>query len=131
LRHRDVDEALLEQSLLTRDCPPVDLLVRTSGEVRLSDFLMWQSSFSHYYFTQVLWPEFSFGELAWAVLQFQIHAKDATARRALVQQHSDPQATSPDAAASALRKRKFLDSLYSARDDACIRAANTDADAHS
>ena len=48
-----------------------DLLVRTSGEVRLSDFLLWQSSYSVTHFTQVLWPEFSLWHLLAAVFHYQ------------------------------------------------------------
>uniref|UniRef100_A0A1D2A6D9 Alkyl transferase n=1 Tax=Auxenochlorella protothecoides TaxID=3075 RepID=A0A1D2A6D9_AUXPR len=51
--------------------PPVDLLVRTSGERRLSDFLQWQSRHAHLFFSPTLWPDFSFWDLAAAVLSWQ------------------------------------------------------------
>ena len=51
--------------------PPVDLLIRTSGETRLSDFLLWQSRFSLLHFTPTLWPDFSFWDFAAAVVAWQ------------------------------------------------------------
>lgn len=57
--------------MYTRGCPPVDLLVRTSGETRLSDFLLWQCRHALLVFTQVLWPEFGFLDLVAAVQQYQ------------------------------------------------------------
>lgn len=67
----DIDEDLLERCLYTDVSSTVDLLIRTSGEVRLSDFLLWQSAFSSIYFTQVLWPEFSIRNLLLGVFYFQ------------------------------------------------------------
>ena len=61
----------IEQRLLTRDCGPVDLLIRTSGESRLSNFLLWQCSHAHLAFCEVLWPEFGFRHLVWAILEYQ------------------------------------------------------------
>ena len=52
-----IDESVIENHLMTRDLPPVDLLVRTSGEVRLSNFLLWQVAYSELVFTDVYWPE--------------------------------------------------------------------------
>ena len=66
--------AAFESALYTRGCPPVDLLVRTSGETRLSDFMLWQSRHALLVFTQVLWPDFGFLDLVAAVQQFQRHA---------------------------------------------------------
>ena len=75
--------ASLDDFLYTRDCPPVDLLVRTSGESRLSDFLLRQSSHALLVFTTVLWPDFSFLDLVAAVVGYQ-RSRDtiAAARRA-------------------------------------------------
>ena len=67
----DVTEDLLEQCLYTGESPPPDLLIRTSGEVRLSDFLLWQSSYSCLSFQDVLWPEFSVWNLFSSILQYQ------------------------------------------------------------
>ncbi|WIA43777.1 hypothetical protein OEZ86_010200 [Tetradesmus obliquus] len=54
----DITPGLLQQVMHTRDCPPVDLLIRTSGEQRLSDFLLWQSSYALLHWERCLWPEF-------------------------------------------------------------------------
>jgi undecaprenyl diphosphate synthase len=54
----DIDEALIESALDTHDLPPLDLLVRTSGEQRLSNFLLWQAAYAELYFTDTLWPDF-------------------------------------------------------------------------
>eukprot|EP00899_Mesostigma_viride_P006260 jgi/Mesvir1/15635/Mv03240-RA.1 len=67
----DVDPSLFTACLRTDSCPPVDLLVRTSGETRLSDFLLWQSSRAVLAFLPVMWPDFSFYHLAYAVLRYQ------------------------------------------------------------
>jgi ditrans,polycis-polyprenyl diphosphate synthase len=71
LKEEDVDEKLIEQCLYTHNSPSPDLLIRTSGEVRLSDFLLWQTSYSSIYFTNVLWPEFSLKDLCLAILHYQ------------------------------------------------------------
>lgn len=67
----DVSEELIERSLYTEDAPEPELLVRTSGEVRLSDFLLWQTAYSCLVFTQVLWPEFTFSDLVSCILAYQ------------------------------------------------------------
>jgi undecaprenyl diphosphate synthase len=54
----DIDEALFERFMFTRDLPPVDLLIRTSGEMRLSNFLLWQVAYAELVVTDVLWPDF-------------------------------------------------------------------------
>ena len=54
----DINEELLEQALYTADQPPVDLILRPSGEYRLSNFLIWQSAYAEYVFMDVLWPDF-------------------------------------------------------------------------
>ncbi len=56
---------------LTRDVPPVDLLVRTAGEQRLSDFLLWEVAYAELYFTKVLWPDFRRDHLAAALAEFR------------------------------------------------------------
>ncbi|XP_077977079.1 dehydrodolichyl diphosphate synthase complex subunit DHDDS-like [Glandiceps talaboti] len=71
LKASDVSEEMLEKCLYTNHSQDPDLLVRTSGEVRLSDFLLWQSAFSVLSFVKVLWPEFSIWHLFAAVLQYQ------------------------------------------------------------
>ncbi|NP_001079475.1 uncharacterized protein LOC379162 isoform X1 [Xenopus laevis] len=68
---RDVTESLLDQCLYTAKSPEPDLLIRTSGEVRLSDFLLWQTSYSCLVFQSVLWPEYTFWNLCEAILRYQ------------------------------------------------------------
>lgn len=68
----DINELLIEQCLYTKDCRDVDLLVRTSGEIRLSDFLMWQSSYSMLSFVDDLWPEFSIWQFFKCILSYQL-----------------------------------------------------------
>lgn len=58
----DIDEALLEKSLY-QDLPPIDLLIRTSGEYRVSNFMLWQMSYSELYFSDTLFPDFNSHEL--------------------------------------------------------------------
>lgn len=58
----DIDEQAIADLLQTRDLPPLDLVIRTSGEVRLSNFLLWQAAYAELIFTDVLWPDF--GEAA-------------------------------------------------------------------
>ncbi len=60
----------LAAELDTADMPPLDLLVRTSGEVRLSNFLLWQAAYAELYFTDVLWPDFTIGHLEQALAEF-------------------------------------------------------------
>lgn len=59
----ELTEAELAQALSTADMPEVDLLIRTGGEQRISNFLLWQSAYAELYFTDVLWPEFDDKEL--------------------------------------------------------------------
>ncbi|MBA7645127.1 Ditrans,polycis-undecaprenyl-diphosphate synthase ((2E,6E)-farnesyl-diphosphate specific) [subsurface metagenome] len=58
-----VDEELFSRYLYTDGLPDIDLLIRTGGELRLSNFLIWQARYSEYYFTEVLWPDFNTEEL--------------------------------------------------------------------
>jgi undecaprenyl diphosphate synthase len=53
-----IDEQAIENELQTRDLPPLDLLIRTSGEVRLSNFLLWQAAYAELLFLDILWPDF-------------------------------------------------------------------------
>ncbi|XP_048009561.1 dehydrodolichyl diphosphate synthase complex subunit DHDDS isoform X1 [Chanodichthys erythropterus] len=72
IKSSDVSEVLLSECLYSSNSPNPDLLIRTSGEVRLSDFLLWQTSYSCLVFQSVLWPEYSFWNLCEAVLQYQL-----------------------------------------------------------
>lgn len=58
LQVTDIDETAISQALYTASMPDPDLIIRTSGECRLSNFMMWQASYSEFYFTDVLWPDF-------------------------------------------------------------------------
>jgi len=75
LKPKDINHDLIEKCLYTGNSPMPDLLVRTSGEVRLSDFLLWQSSYSVTYFSEVLWPEFSLNNLLMAIFYYQRHQR--------------------------------------------------------
>lgn len=66
----DIDEKLIENNLYTGDIPPVDLIIRPSGEMRLSNFLIWQSAYAEYYFTDILWPDFNEKNLEDAITAF-------------------------------------------------------------
>lgn len=59
LKVEDIDEECFASSLMTVDIPDPDLIIRTSGECRLSNFLLWQASYSEFYFPEVLWPDFT------------------------------------------------------------------------
>lgn len=91
----------LTGSMMLQGCPPVDLLIRTSGEHRLSDFLLWQSQFALLVFSDTLWPDYSFWDLLQALVQYQrsyphlqklaalrqtcIHASDESCEQAAAQ----------------------------------------------
>ena len=60
-----------QQQMAMQGCPPVDLLIRTSGEHRLSDFLLWQSRHAQLVFSNTLWPDYSFWDLLQALVQYQ------------------------------------------------------------
>jgi undecaprenyl diphosphate synthase len=70
LRPEDVDEAALAQRLYTAGVPEVDLLIRTSGEHRISNFLLWQSAYAELYMTDLLWPDFGPDQLREALDDF-------------------------------------------------------------
>jgi hypothetical protein len=72
LEPEDITEDLLERCFYTGSSSKVDLLIRTSGEVRLSDFLLWQSCYSVTYFTRVLWPDFTLRNLLAGVFYYQM-----------------------------------------------------------
>ncbi|KAH8281291.1 hypothetical protein KR018_008283 [Drosophila ironensis] len=71
LRPEDISERLLEECLYTRHSPPPDLVFRTSGETRLSDFMMWQLSTSVLYFSNVLWPQITVWHFLASILAYQ------------------------------------------------------------
>ena len=63
----NIDEQLLASRLDTGDIPDPDLLIRTSGELRLSNFMLWQMAYTEFYFTDILWPDFSKNDLIKAI----------------------------------------------------------------
>ena len=70
LKPEDVTDALIGQRLDTADLPDPDLVIRTSGETRTSNFLLWQAAYAEYEFTPTLWPDFTPAELAQIVSRF-------------------------------------------------------------
>jgi undecaprenyl diphosphate synthase len=66
-----IDEELISTNLYTASCPDPDLLIRTSGEMRISNFLLWQISYAELYVTETLWPDFTRTDLLRAVLEYQ------------------------------------------------------------
>ncbi|MFN3938968.1 MAG: isoprenyl transferase [Chitinophagales bacterium] len=71
LHARDIDEHIIAENLATCDMPDPELIIRTSGEYRISNYLLWQSAYSEFYFTQTLWPDFKRNELLEALLDYQ------------------------------------------------------------
>ena len=67
---QNIDERLFSSYLYTAGLPDVDLVIRTADELRLSNFLIWQSAYSEYYFTRVLWPDFDKKEVDQALLSY-------------------------------------------------------------
>ncbi len=64
---KDIDESLFSSQLYTNYMPDPDLVIRTSGEMRISNYLLWQISYSEFYFTNVLWPDFNEKEFTKAI----------------------------------------------------------------
>ena len=67
----NIDESVINNHLYTCDLPDVDLLIRTSGEQRISNFLLWQIAYAELYFTDILWPDFNKENLFEAILNYQ------------------------------------------------------------
>ncbi|HKK11378.1 MAG TPA: isoprenyl transferase [Flavobacteriaceae bacterium] len=66
-----IDESIINKHLYTRNLPDVDLLIRTSGEQRISNFLLWQIAYAELYFTNTLWPDFKKYDLYKALINYQ------------------------------------------------------------
>lgn len=66
-----IDEEMINNHLYTRDLPDVDLLIRTSGEQRISNFLLWQIAYAELYFTETLWPDYTKDHLYEAIVDYQ------------------------------------------------------------
>jgi undecaprenyl diphosphate synthase len=71
LKIEDINSDVFAQNLTTAGIPDPELMIRTSGEVRISNFLLWQLAYSEFYFTDVLWPEFGKEELYKAIINYQ------------------------------------------------------------
>lgn len=69
--YKKVDEKIFERYLYTKGLPPADLIIRTSGENRISNFLLWQSAYSEFYSTGTLWPDFRRKNLMEAISEYQ------------------------------------------------------------
>jgi len=83
LQTSDVNVELMDQCMYTSECRPVDLLIRTSGEIRLSDFLLWQSSFAMLCFVDQLWPDFSVWSYMTCILKYQLSYQSLRAAKEL------------------------------------------------
>ncbi|MFC4722488.1 isoprenyl transferase [Geojedonia litorea] len=66
-----IDESIINKHLYTQNLPDVDLLIRTSGEQRISNFLLWQIAYAELYFTDILWPDFKKQDLYEALINYQ------------------------------------------------------------
>lgn len=71
IKPEDVDEKMIASHLFTRGIPDPDLIIRTSGEMRLSNFLLWQSAYSEFYFTDTLWPDFGRDDFVSAIREYK------------------------------------------------------------
>ncbi len=66
-----INETVINEHLYTKNLPDVDLLIRTSGEQRISNFLLWQIAYAELYFTEILWPDFKKTDLFEAIMNYQ------------------------------------------------------------
>ena len=71
MKEEDISDAAIAERLYTHTMPDPELLIRTSGEKRISNFLLWQLAYAEFYFTDIFWPEFNREELYKAILEFQ------------------------------------------------------------
>ena len=71
VNHEEINEQMFQQYLTTKSVPDPQLLIRTSGEYRISNFLLWQIAYSELYFTNTLWPDFRKKDLENAILNYQ------------------------------------------------------------
>lgn len=67
----NIEESIINEHLYTQNLPDVDLLIRTSGEQRISNFLLWQIAYAELYFTSILWPDFTKQHLYEAIIEYQ------------------------------------------------------------
>jgi undecaprenyl diphosphate synthase len=71
LHHLQIDEETIDRHLYTRNLPELDLVIRTSGELRLSNFLLWQAAYAEIYVTDTLWPDFRGWHLLESIADYQ------------------------------------------------------------
>ncbi|MDN3596304.1 isoprenyl transferase [Zunongwangia endophytica] len=71
LKPDEINDSLISENLYTKDVPDVDLMIRTSGEQRISNFLLWQMAYAELYFTSILWPDFRKENLYEAIYNYQ------------------------------------------------------------
>ena len=71
ISEKNIDEKIINEHLYTRNLPNVDLLIRTGGESRVSNFLLWQIAYAELYFTDILWPDFKEKDFFEAIVNFQ------------------------------------------------------------
>ena len=71
LNVEEIYEEVIDQHLMTSDLPPLDLMIRTSGELRISNYLLWQLAYAELYFTSIAWPDFKEEQLYEALLDYQ------------------------------------------------------------
>lgn len=71
IRPEDITERYFDNLMYTADLPPVDLIIRPSGELRLSNFLLWQAAYAEFWFSRINWPDFSERDMEQAILDFQ------------------------------------------------------------
>lgn len=71
ISEKSIDQSVINKHLYTHNLPDVDLLIRTSGEQRISNFLLWQIAYAELYFTPVLWPDFTEQHLSEAIIEYQ------------------------------------------------------------
>jgi len=91
----DIDEWAMQREIQMGDLPPVDLLVRTGGEYRLSNFVLWQAAYAELYFTDTLWPAFDEAEFDRALGQFAFRERRFGRTTEQVQQQAQQQIQSP------------------------------------
>jgi undecaprenyl diphosphate synthase len=75
IKIEDIDENLMKSNLYTKDIPDPDFVIRTSGEKRLSNFMLWQISYSELYFTDTYWPDFDKDEYIKALNEYQVRKR--------------------------------------------------------
>ncbi len=71
----EITPQLIEQNLDAPDIPPLDYVIRPSGEMRLSNFMIWQAAYAEYYFTNILWPDFTDADFDEAIIEFSNRAR--------------------------------------------------------